>query len=117
MASRLSEDPSVRVGVFEAGETAKNVDIIDVPGLVSEQAVSATPAELAQYGADLGTQYDWNYTTQAQSDIKSMSWPRGKVVGGTRVLPASLLITRHLIFDRLLCPELSGLGFSFCSRL
>ena len=34
MATRLSEDPSVRVGVLEAGETAKNVDIIDVPGLV-----------------------------------------------------------------------------------
>ncbi|KAL1750933.1 hypothetical protein FB107DRAFT_222953 [Schizophyllum commune] len=67
VATRLSEDPSIRVGVLEAGETAKNVDIIDVPGL---------------YGADLGTQYDWNYTTEAQGDIKSIYWPRGKIVGG-----------------------------------
>ncbi|KAI5890369.1 alcohol oxidase [Schizophyllum commune H4-8] len=71
VATRLSEDPSVRVGVLETGETAKNVDIIDVPGL---------------YGADLGTQYDWNYTTQAKGDIKSINWPRGKVVGGTSAL-------------------------------
>ncbi|KAL1696032.1 GMC oxidoreductase [Schizophyllum commune] len=71
VATRLSEDPSVRVGVFEAGETATNVDIIDVPGL---------------YGADVGTKYDWNYTTEAQGDIASQSWPRGKVVGGSSAL-------------------------------
>ncbi|KAL1710671.1 hypothetical protein EV121DRAFT_192665 [Schizophyllum commune] len=77
VATRLSEDPSIRVGVLEAGETAKNVDIIDVPGL---------------YGADLGTQYDWNYTTQAQDGIKSMNWPRGKVVGGTRSSALNFLV-------------------------
>ncbi|KAL1681841.1 GMC oxidoreductase [Schizophyllum commune] len=71
VATRLSEDSSVRVGVIEAGETAKNVDIIDVPGL---------------YGADVGTKYDWNYTTEAQGDIASQSWPRGKVVGGSSAL-------------------------------
>ncbi|KAI5890362.1 GMC oxidoreductase [Schizophyllum commune H4-8] len=71
VATRLSEDPSVRVGVIEAGETAKNVDIIDVPGL---------------YGADVGTKYDWNYTAEAQGDIPSVSWPRGKVVGGSSAL-------------------------------
>ncbi|TRM59622.1 hypothetical protein BD626DRAFT_408793 [Schizophyllum amplum] len=71
LAVRLSEDPSVRVGVIDAGETAKNVDIIDVPSMV---------------GADLGTIYDWNYTTEAQGDIASVSWPRGKVVGGSSAL-------------------------------
>ncbi|KAL1746205.1 hypothetical protein HDZ31DRAFT_81428 [Schizophyllum fasciatum] len=71
VAARLSEDPSVRVGVIEAGETAQNVDIVDVPGLTS---------------ADVGTQYDWNYTTQAQNGISSLSWPRGKVVGGSSAL-------------------------------
>ncbi|CAD6975559.1 unnamed protein product [Tilletia controversa] len=36
IAARLSEDPSKSVAVIEAGDSAFNVDIIDVPGLIGE---------------------------------------------------------------------------------
>lgn len=40
IAARLSEDPSKKVGVLEAGGSGFNVSIIDIPG---------------QFGADLNT--------------------------------------------------------------
>ncbi|KAL1716105.1 GMC oxidoreductase [Schizophyllum commune] len=78
VAARLSEDPSVKVGLIEAGTTALGDDIVDVPGM---------------FGADLGTTYDWAYTTEEQNGVPSRPWPRGKVVGGSSAL-------NFLVWDR-----------------
>ncbi|KAL1741327.1 hypothetical protein HDZ31DRAFT_84891 [Schizophyllum fasciatum] len=72
-ALRLSEDPSVTVGVIEAGDTARDVDVINVPGL---------------YNNVWGSQYDWNYTTEAQNGVASAAMPRGRVVGGSSAINA-----------------------------
>ncbi|KAL1753254.1 GMC oxidoreductase [Schizophyllum commune] len=79
VAARLSEDPSVKVGIIEAGGTALGDDRIDVPGM---------------FGAGLNTVYDWNYTTEAQQNgVPSRPWPRGRVVGGSSAL-------NFLVWDR-----------------
>ncbi|KAL1744324.1 GMC oxidoreductase [Schizophyllum fasciatum] len=78
VAARLSEDPSVKVGLIEAGNTAQGDDIVDVPGM---------------FGADLGTTYDWSYTTEEHNGVPSRPWPRGKVVGGSSAL-------NFLVWDR-----------------
>ncbi len=62
LAARLSENGKYKVGVLEAGGSGYGVGIIDTPG---------------QFGADLGTQYDWNYTTVANpaNGVPSSGWP------------------------------------------
>ncbi|SPO38680.1 related to Glucose oxidase [Pseudozyma flocculosa] len=71
VAARLSENGKYTVGVLEAGGSGFGVGIIDTPG---------------QFGADLNTIYDWNYTTVARPDVPSSGWPRGKVLGGSSAL-------------------------------
>lgn len=73
VAARLSEDPSLTVGVLEAGSVGVGDPAIDVPGL---------------YGSTLGTQYDWRFETVPQPGLagRSLPWPRGKVLGGTSAL-------------------------------
>ncbi|EST04625.1 Glucose-methanol-choline oxidoreductase, N-terminal [Kalmanozyma brasiliensis GHG001] len=72
LAARLSENGKYSVGVLEAGGNGFGVGIIDTPG---------------QFGADLGTIFDWNYTTTAQSNgVPAVGWPRGKVLGGSSAL-------------------------------
>ncbi|PWN27337.1 alcohol oxidase [Jaminaea rosea] len=73
LAARLSENGKHSVGVLEAGPTGFNDPIIDIPG---------------QFGADLGTKYDYNYTTDAnsQTGVTPKGWPRGHVVGGSSAL-------------------------------
>ncbi|PWN52124.1 alcohol oxidase [Violaceomyces palustris] len=78
LAARLSEDGRYTVAVIEAGGSGLDVDIIDTPG---------------KFGADLGTVYDWNYTTVAKPDVPSQGWPRGKVLGGSSAL-------NFLVWDR-----------------
>lgn len=73
VAARLSEDPSLTVGVLEAGSVAIGTEAIDIPGL---------------YGQALGTKYDWQFETVPQPGLegRSLPWPRGKVLGGTSAL-------------------------------
>lgn len=78
VAARLSEDGKYTVGVLEAGGSGFNVSIVDIPG---------------QFGADLGTKYDWNYTTVASNGVPAIGWPRGKVLGGSSAL-------NFLVWDR-----------------
>ncbi|EJD05559.1 alcohol oxidase [Fomitiporia mediterranea MF3/22] len=73
LASRLSEDSNHTVLVLEAGDTGDAVrDIIDTPGDT-------------YYDGLMGSSYDWSFTTSAQSGAagRSISWPRGKVLGGS----------------------------------
>ncbi|CAD6917637.1 unnamed protein product [Tilletia controversa] len=78
IAARLSEDPSKSVAVIEAGDSAFNVDIIDVPGLIGE---------------NLRTKYDYQFYTQPGPKTPAKYWPRGKVLGGSSAL-------NFLLWDR-----------------
>ncbi|KAG5917755.1 hypothetical protein E4U42_007126 [Claviceps africana] len=72
-ASRLAEDASLTVGVLEAGGVAQGDENVDIP---------------AFYGRSLGGQLDWAFETQPQPGFagRALSWPRGRVLGGTSAL-------------------------------
>jgi choline dehydrogenase-like flavoprotein len=78
VAARLSEDPRLTVGVLEAGPGAlddgdDDDDAINIPGC---------------YGQALGTARDWQFETVPQPGLggRTLSWPRGKTLGGTSAL-------------------------------
>ncbi|CAE6510166.1 unnamed protein product [Rhizoctonia solani] len=74
VAARLSEDPSVRVGVLEAGEYVPDEPNINVPGY---------------FGRTIGNPaYDWGFLTVPQKDANGrlIYHPRGKVLGGSSAL-------------------------------
>ena len=81
LASRLSEDPSTRVLLLEAG-SSENV-VSDMP--VAYQSLQQTPM-------------DWKYKTVAQEAAcfglkgRQSLWPRGKVMGGSSTLNANLYV-------------------------
>ncbi|KAJ7444053.1 hypothetical protein FB451DRAFT_1434902 [Mycena latifolia] len=70
VASRLAENPNVRVGVIEAGMYRPNDTAIDVP---SSQGYIGNP------------DYDWGFTSTQQEGVnnRSMYLARGKLVGGS----------------------------------
>ncbi|KAJ6576408.1 aryl-alcohol oxidase-like protein [Mycena vulgaris] len=73
MASRLSEDPSAKVLVIEAG--------------ISDSRPDTEPLKIPFLALSIGTgvSYDWNYTTTPQAGLKgrSLPYPRGFVMGGS----------------------------------
>ncbi|KAG6031300.1 hypothetical protein E4U41_007623 [Claviceps citrina] len=73
VASRLAEEASLTVGVLEAGGVAQGDENVDIP---------------AFYGRSLGGPFDWAFETQPQRGLagRALSWPRGKVLGGTSAL-------------------------------
>ncbi|KAL8961606.1 MAG: hypothetical protein Q9193_001865 [Seirophora villosa] len=73
VASRLSEDPTITVGVLEAGPAALNEPRIDVPG---------------RLGETLFTEYDWHFETTPQPGLggRRLPWNRGKVLGGSSAM-------------------------------
>ncbi|KAL5492939.1 hypothetical protein ACEPAI_4387 [Sanghuangporus weigelae] len=76
IASRLSEDSNHTVLVLEAGDTGDAVRAqIDIPGDTYYDGLS-------------GSSYDWSFTTTAQSQAggRSLTWPRGKVLGGSSAI-------------------------------
>ncbi len=74
LASRLSENPQITVGVIEAGGQATDPDIF-VP---------------QQWPLLAGRYYDWAYRTvpQPQTAGRVHAWPRGRVIGGSSCLHA-----------------------------
>ncbi|EIM80279.1 alcohol oxidase [Stereum hirsutum FP-91666 SS1] len=76
LASRLSEDSNHTVLVLEAGDTGDaEADSINVPAN-------------AYYDSAVGGAADWAYTTVTQSNAnnRAMTWPRGKVLGGSSAI-------------------------------
>jgi choline dehydrogenase len=69
VASRLSEDPSCRVALIEAGGTNLRPDVM-VPGAASLLHRSSA---------------DWKFYTEPQAELngRRLYYPRGKVVGGS----------------------------------
>jgi len=78
LAARLSEDPSTRVLLLEAGGPDSQTEI-HIP---------------AAFGKLFQTEVDWNYHTAPQPDLsgRSLYWPRGKVLGGTSSMNAQMWV-------------------------
>jgi choline dehydrogenase len=83
LASRLTENPDVRVLVLEAGPP-DTADEIHIPAAVSQLFQGP---------------YDWNYQTvpQQRAGDRSIYWPRGRVLGGSSAINAMIYIrgSRH----------------------
>jgi choline dehydrogenase len=78
LAARLTENPSVRVLLLEAGPP-DDADEIHIPAMVSLL---------------LGSSYDWGFRTVPQDRAagQSVYWPRGKVIGGSSSVNAMIYI-------------------------
>jgi choline dehydrogenase len=76
LAARLTEDPTLRVLLLEAGGSD---DVLEVQ----------IPAGLYKTWR---TRLDWNYTTDAQPglDGRKLFWPRGKLLGGSSSINAMI---------------------------
>ncbi|KAJ7154773.1 GMC oxidoreductase-domain-containing protein, partial [Mycena filopes] len=74
VANRLSEDPSVKVGILEAGLLIENDELIDVPGKMAMN--NGNP------------KYDWVSSTAPQAGAGGRCLPifRGKLLGGSSAL-------------------------------
>lgn len=81
LASRLSEDPAVKVLLLEAGGRSRDLRM-RAPGL---------------YNLLWRTKFDWEFYTEPQEHVdgRRMYWPRGKVLGGTSMLNALVYIRGH----------------------
>jgi pyridoxine 4-oxidase len=81
LASRLSENPALRIGLIEAGAAASDPDI----------AIPQKWPELA------GRNYDWGYRTtpQAGTGGRRHDWPRGRLIGGSSCLNAMAHVRGH----------------------
>lgn len=77
LANRLTEDPSARVLLLEAGGE-DNADEIHIP---------------AAFASLFKTRWDWDYqTTEQKHTGKSAYWPRGKMLGGSSSMNAMIYI-------------------------
>ncbi|KAI0672994.1 GMC oxidoreductase [Trametes maxima] len=77
LATRLSEDPTLSVGVIEAGAWDPKVNAINVPGLC---------------GSILGNpKYDWAFMSMPQkhANNRQIFQPRGKALGGSSMVSTS----------------------------
>ncbi len=70
VAARLSEDPSLRVTLLEAGPPDRDIWI----------HIPAGYARLSK-----SRRYDWGYATEPEPELngRSIAWPRGRVLGGS----------------------------------
>ena len=87
LASRLSEDPEVQVVLLEAGARDR--------GQWDSWKIQM-PAALT-YNLSGRSRYNWNYVTTPQSQLndRRLSWPRGRVLGGSSSLNAMVYIRGH----------------------
>ncbi|KAI0315855.1 alcohol oxidase [Amylostereum chailletii] len=78
VAARLSEDPTVTVGVVQAGTYRPDDDVINLPTEYTSAVGNAT--------------YDWNFSTTPQLalDGRILAAPRGRVLGGSSAINAPL---------------------------
>ncbi|GBE82510.1 alcohol oxidase [Sparassis latifolia] len=82
LASRLSEDANTTVLVLEAGDTGDAVsNQINTPGNT-------------YYNGLVGSSCDWAYLTVPQPNVanRQLSWPMGKVIGGSSAINGMYLV-------------------------
>jgi choline dehydrogenase len=82
IVNRLSEDPTTRVLLLEAGVSGESDPHVTTPG---------------RWVSLCGSEYDWNYTTEAEAGLaqRRISVPRGKVHGGSSAINAMVHIRGH----------------------
>ncbi|HEX3434010.1 MAG TPA: GMC family oxidoreductase N-terminal domain-containing protein [Solirubrobacteraceae bacterium] len=98
LANRLSEDPSVRVLLLEAGKKDRSPNI-KIPAAFPNQ---------------FHTKLDWDYTTEPEPhvDNRSLYIPRGKSVGGSSSMNAMLYVRgRPLDYDAWEAQGAPGWGY------
>jgi len=93
LAGRLSEDPSLRVLLLEAGGSDKVLEVQIPAGLYKTWR----------------TRLDWNYTTEEQPGLggRKLFWPRGKLLGGSSSINA-MIYMRGAVADYDEWAELTG---------
>ncbi|MDQ6811736.1 MAG: FAD-dependent oxidoreductase [Actinomycetota bacterium] len=99
LANRLSEDPSVRVLLLEAGGADRSPNI-KIPAAFANQ---------------FHTKLDWDYQTEPEPhvDSRSLYIPRGKSLGGSSSMNAMLYVRgRPLDYDAWEEQGASGWGFA-----
>jgi choline dehydrogenase-like flavoprotein len=86
IASRLAEDPAVRVLLLEAGGSDRTA-FVRKPGMIS----------LVQQVKQLKKKYDWGFTTvpQAHMNGRRLPYTRGKVIGGSSSVNGMLYLRGH----------------------
>ncbi len=86
LASRLTEDPSVRVLVLEAGGSDTSA-VFRKPGMLA----------LVYQVPSLKKRADWGYRTTPQPHMggRQMPWTRGKILGGCSTVNGMLYVRGH----------------------
>ena len=97
LAARLSEDPSLRIVLLEAGP--------DYP------EVASLPEELVDGWRPVYT-HDWGYASEPTEDLASIPLPRARVVGGCSATNASFAL-RGAVEDYDRWAALGNAGWSF----
>jgi choline dehydrogenase len=106
LANRLSEDPNVSVLLLEAGNSDR--------GRLDSWMVQM-PAALTYNLAD--TRYNWDFETTPQPalDGRTISQPRGKVLGGSSSLNAMAYVRGHALdYDRWEAQGAKGWNYAAC---
>jgi choline dehydrogenase len=88
LAHRLTADANVRVLLLEAGGPVNDDPSITVPG---------------RWVSLIGSRFDWGYSTEPEPGLQNrrITFPRGKVVGGSSAINAMTFIRGHqFCFDR-----------------
>ena len=79
-AARLSEDPTKKILVIDAGVDRRGDPLIDTPGLITQLWGNPT--------------YDWDYYTvpQEHADGRRIPQPRGRVLGGSSAINVTAMV-------------------------
>jgi choline dehydrogenase len=82
IAARLSEDPTCRVLLIEAGNSDISRPALQNPLL---------------WPSNFGTDVDWAYRTTPQAGAagRVIEWPRGKIIGGSSSINAMIWVWGH----------------------
>jgi choline dehydrogenase len=95
LASRLSEDANTTVLVLEAGDTgdavANSISMCTLSALLLAFSPCKRPSDIpgnAYYQSLWNSSYNWNFSTISQPSAgnRVLSWPRGKVLGGSSAI-------------------------------
>jgi choline dehydrogenase len=96
LAARLTENPQAKVLLLEAGSAR-------------QPSAAQAPAAWPQL---LGTGVDWGGTTTAQAGAGELSYPRGRVLGGSGAINAMAHIRGHRdVYDAWEAGGAAGWGF------